>query len=150
MAQREPVARIEAILPMDGQECAKRRPFHAPSETGPGASMAAFDQSRDDRAAERERCLRRRDQSIVVPTVEARSPRPDGGIALPLCEASHATPVQAMITCRPKRDVGSWVADEAASEATQCCLGLLAVTTMGRERRCQGRSASFRIASNNR
>ena len=46
-----------------------------------GASMAAFDQSRDDRAAERERCLRRRDQSIVVLTAEARSPRQDGGIA---------------------------------------------------------------------
>ena len=43
--------------------------------------MAAFDQSRDDRAAERERCLRRRDQSIVVLTAEARSPRQDGGIA---------------------------------------------------------------------
>jgi hypothetical protein len=69
--------------------------------------MAAFDQSRDDRAAERERCLRRRDQSIVLLTAEARSPRPDGGIVLPLCEASHATPFQVMITCRPERDTGA-------------------------------------------
>jgi len=34
--------------------------------------MAVFDQSRDDRAAEHERCRRRRDQSIVVLTAEAR------------------------------------------------------------------------------
>jgi hypothetical protein len=76
-------------------------------QTGPGASMAAFDQSRDDRAAERERCLRRPDQSIVVLTAEACSPRPDGGIVLPLCEASHATPFQVMTTCRPERDTGA-------------------------------------------
>ena len=31
-------------------------------------------------------------QSIVVLTAEARSPRQDDGIVLPLCEASHATP----------------------------------------------------------
>lgn len=111
--------------------------------------MAAFDQSGDNRATEPERCLRRRDQSIVVLTVEARSPWLDGGIALPLCEASHATAVQAMITCCPERDTGSWVADEAVNMVTQSYPGLLAVATMSRERRCQGRSASFRIASNN-
>jgi hypothetical protein len=36
----------------------------------------------------------------------------------PLCEASHATPFQAMITCRPEWDTGSWVPDEAAHKAT--------------------------------
>jgi hypothetical protein len=86
---------------LEGQRSAKKAPLHAPSQTGPGAGMAAFDQSRDDRAAERERCRRRCDQSIVLLTAEARSPRPDGGIALPVCEASHAAPFQAMTTCRP-------------------------------------------------
>jgi hypothetical protein len=44
MAQREPVARIEASLPMDGQECAKRRPSHGGSRQNvAGATMVAFD-----------------------------------------------------------------------------------------------------------
>jgi len=50
-----------------------------------------------------------------------------GGIALPLCEASHATRFRAMITCRAERDTSLWVGCEAAHEATQSHLDLLAV-----------------------
>ena len=40
-------------------EAGQRETFHAPFRNRPEASMATFDQSRDDRAAEHERCLRR-------------------------------------------------------------------------------------------
>ena len=48
-------------------------------------------------------------------------------IGVPLCEASHATPFQPMITYRPERDTGSWVAHEAAHKTTQFLSWSLAV-----------------------
>ena len=89
-----------------------------PQKLAPEPAWAVFDQFGDDRAAERERCRRRRDQSIVVLT-QRRAALGRMVELRPLCEASHATPFQAMITCRPERDTGSWVPDEAAHKATQ-------------------------------
>ena len=43
-----------------------------PQKPVPEPAWAVFDHFGEDRAAERERCRRRRDQSIVVVTAEAR------------------------------------------------------------------------------
>jgi hypothetical protein len=43
-----------------------------PQKPVPEPAWAVFDHFGEDRAAERERCRRRRDQSIVVLTAEAR------------------------------------------------------------------------------
>jgi len=49
MAQREPVARIEASLPMDGQECAIKRPSDHAGQAADSPSTTDFGRIDSDR-----------------------------------------------------------------------------------------------------
>jgi hypothetical protein len=74
----KPVVGVQGALLAMGRKVPKEDLPMLPQKPVPEPAWAVFDQFGDDRAAERERCRRRRDQSIVVLTAEARSPRPDG------------------------------------------------------------------------